>query len=112
VCTIDHIKTLLKTVHKLSEDVAVLKSDNVSLKSQINKLHEKVGQPPESLPTRVGLQTDKEIAGPPKAAPRQNQTRSYAAVAVSGPAHKLHLAKNLLIGELSPNDASASCSFA
>jgi hypothetical protein len=41
VCTIDLIKTLLDTAHKLSEDVAVLKSDNASLKSKINKLHEK-----------------------------------------------------------------------
>jgi hypothetical protein len=35
VCTIDLIKTLLDTVHKQSEDVAVLKSDNASLKTQM-----------------------------------------------------------------------------
>jgi hypothetical protein len=39
-CTIALIKHLLDTVNKLSEDVAVLKGDNASLKSQINKLHE------------------------------------------------------------------------
>jgi hypothetical protein len=45
VCTITLIKTLLDTIHELSEDVDLLKSDNASLKSQINKLHEKVDQP-------------------------------------------------------------------
>jgi hypothetical protein len=64
VCTIALIKPLLDTVHKLSADVAIFKSDNASLKSQINKLHEKVGQPQGSLSPRVGLQADKETADP------------------------------------------------
>jgi hypothetical protein len=36
VCIIDLIKALLDTVHKLSEDVAVIQSDSASLISQIN----------------------------------------------------------------------------
>jgi hypothetical protein len=75
---------MLYTAHKLSEDVAVLESDNTSLKSQINKLHERIGHPQGSLPTRVGLQADKEIADTSKAAPRRNPARKYAAVAASG----------------------------
>jgi hypothetical protein len=35
VCTINVIETLLNTVHKLSEDVTVLKSDNASIKSPL-----------------------------------------------------------------------------
>jgi hypothetical protein len=78
----------LDTAHKLSENVVVLKSDNVLLKSQINKLHEKVGQyqGPLSSP-RVDLQADKEIADPSKAAPRRNPERICAAVSVSASAH-------------------------
>jgi hypothetical protein len=87
VCTVDLTKTLLDTVHKLSEQVAVLNSDNASLKSQINKLHENVGEPQGPLSTRVGLQADKEIADPSETAPRRNLDKSYAAVAVSGSAH-------------------------
>jgi hypothetical protein len=66
--------------------VALLKSDNVSLKTQIRKLHEKVGQPQGPLPSRICLQADKGTADPPTAAPRRNPARSYAAVAVSGSA--------------------------
>jgi hypothetical protein len=68
VCTIDLMKTLLDTAHKLSEDAAVLKTDNASLKSQINKLHEKSGQPQGSLLYIVSLQVDKEIDGTSKVA--------------------------------------------
>jgi hypothetical protein len=82
VCAIDLMKSMLNTVHKLSEDVAVLKSNNISLKSQINKLHKKVCQPQGSLSSRVGLQADKKIADPSKAAPRRNPSRNYAAVAI------------------------------
>jgi hypothetical protein len=64
VCTINLIKSLLGTVHKLSEDVAHLKSDSALFMSQIDKLHETVGhrpwklgdQPQGSLPFRVGLE--------------------------------------------------------
>jgi hypothetical protein len=45
VCTVDLIKTLLNTVHKLTEDVALLRSDSVLLKSQINKLRDTFDQP-------------------------------------------------------------------
>jgi hypothetical protein len=83
-CTIDHIKTPLDTLHELSKDVAVLKCDNAWFKTQINRLHEKVGQPEGSLSFRVGLQADKEIADTSTAAPRRNPARSYAAVADSG----------------------------
>jgi hypothetical protein len=62
VCTIDLIKSLMYTVRELSEDVALLKSDNASLKSQINKLHRKVYLPQGPLSSRVGLQADMEFA--------------------------------------------------
>lgn len=55
VCTIDLIKALLDTAQKLSEDVALLKSDNASYKFQINKLNEKAGQAQGSLSSIVGL---------------------------------------------------------
>jgi hypothetical protein len=45
VCTTNLLKFVLDIVHKISEDFAILKSDNASLKSQSNKFHEKVGQP-------------------------------------------------------------------
>jgi hypothetical protein len=61
VCTIDLIKVLLDTVYKLGEDVALRKSDSAALKSQINKLYEKAGQPQGTLPYIVGLQAEKEI---------------------------------------------------
>jgi hypothetical protein len=61
------MKTLLDTARKLSEDVALLESDNASLKSQINKLHKKVFQPQGSLFPRVGLHVDTDIADPSKA---------------------------------------------
>jgi ABC-type branched-subunit amino acid transport system ATPase component len=38
VCTIILINTRLDTVHKVSENVAVLKSDNASFKSKINEV--------------------------------------------------------------------------
>jgi hypothetical protein len=44
VCRMGHIKSLLDTVHNLSENIARLISDNASLKSQISKLYEKVDQ--------------------------------------------------------------------
>jgi hypothetical protein len=77
-------KILLGTAHNLSEDVSLLKRDNASLKSQINKLHEKVGQ---SRYPRVGLQGDREIADPSKSATRRNPVRSYATDAVYGSEH-------------------------
>lgn len=43
------MKTLLDIVHKLSEDIALLKGDNASLKSQVNKLHDKFHQPHGSV---------------------------------------------------------------
>jgi hypothetical protein len=54
ICKTDLIRTLLDTVHKLSEDAAVPKSDNASLKFQISELHEKLAKlrdhcPPESV---------------------------------------------------------------
>jgi hypothetical protein len=64
VCTVDLIKTLLGTVHKLSKDVDLHKTDKASLKSQINPLHEYVGQPGGSLPSRFGPRANKEIADP------------------------------------------------
>jgi hypothetical protein len=57
------------------------------LKATMPRLNSKVGQPQGSSSPRVGLQADKEIADPTKAAPRCNPTRSYVAIAVSGPAH-------------------------
>jgi hypothetical protein len=50
VCTIDLLKTLMDTVHKLSEVVAILKSDNASLKTQISQLNCKVDIPQGSCP--------------------------------------------------------------
>jgi hypothetical protein len=70
------MKILLDTVHKLSQYDAVLKSANASLKSQINKLHDRVCQPQESLSPRIGLRADKKIA------PRWNTARIYAAGSV------------------------------
>jgi hypothetical protein len=46
VFTIDLIKSLMDTIHKLSVYVVHLKSGNVSLGSQINKLHEKYDHNP------------------------------------------------------------------
>jgi hypothetical protein len=43
VCTIDLIQLLLDPAHELGEDVALLKSDSISLISQINKLHVRGG---------------------------------------------------------------------
>jgi hypothetical protein len=77
----------MDTAQKRSEDVAVLRNYNSSLKSQINKLYEKVGQPQGSLSPRFGLQADKEIGIPSKAASRRNPARIHAAVAISGSAH-------------------------
>jgi hypothetical protein len=105
--TIDLIKTLLDTAHKLSEDVAVLKSDNASLKSQINKLREKACQPQGSLSSRVGLLTDKEIADPSSAAPLRNPARSYASVAISGPAHTVSPSKEFADRGITLDAASA-----
>jgi hypothetical protein len=45
----DLIKTVVNTVHKLSEDVSVRKNNSASFKSQINKLHDKVCQPSGSV---------------------------------------------------------------
>jgi hypothetical protein len=78
----------------------ILKAKMPLLNPIFNKSHEKVGEPQWSLSSEVGLQAHKIIARPPKAAPCRNPARSYAAVAVSGPAHKLHVGKNLLIEEL------------
>jgi hypothetical protein len=103
VCTIDLIGTMLYTARKLSEDDAVLESDNASLKSQINKLHEKVGHPQGSLPTRVGLQAEKEIADTSKAVPRRNPGRKYAVVAASGSASTV-----LMVSKLSPTERRKS----
>jgi hypothetical protein len=65
----------LDTVHKISEDVAVLQSGS--------------GHHQGSFSSRVGLQADKEIADPPKAAPRRNPAKGYAAVAVSASTHTI-----------------------
>jgi hypothetical protein len=83
VCTIDLIKTLLDTVHKISEDVAILKSDNASLKTQISQLNSKVDKPQGSLSSSSGFRSRTEIAESPKAANHRNPARSYAAVADS-----------------------------
>jgi hypothetical protein len=62
VCAIGLMKTLLDTAHKPSEDVAVLKSDNASLKSQINKLHEKFVNPMDHCPSKSAYrQTRKSL---------------------------------------------------
>jgi hypothetical protein len=87
VCTIDLLKTLLDTVHKLSEDVAILKSDNASLKNQISQLNCKVHRPQGSKSSSVGFRADTVTADSAKAAHHRNPARSYAAVAVSGSAH-------------------------
>jgi hypothetical protein len=86
----------LDTVHELGEDVTHLKSDSVLLKSQINKLHEKFGQPQGSLSSRVGIQAHMKIADSTKVAPPQNPTRSYAAVAISGSSLKDSTYKKIL----------------
>jgi hypothetical protein len=98
ICTIGLIKSMLNTVHKLSEDVAVLKSGNALLKSKINELHEKVFQPQGSLSSRVSLQADKEIAEPSKAAPRRNP--ALPLLQFLDLCILLNLPKNLLIKEL------------
>jgi hypothetical protein len=106
-CTVNLIKTLLDAVHKLREDVALPESDNASLKSQLNKLHEEVGQPQRSLSSRSGLQAGKEIADPSKAVPPRNPARIYAAVAISGPAHIASPSKEFAARGISLDAASA-----
>jgi hypothetical protein len=75
------MKTLLHTAHELSDDGALRKSDNASLKSQINTLHENV------FNLREHCSPESEIADPSKAASLRNPARNSVAVAVSGPAH-------------------------
>jgi hypothetical protein len=77
----------LDTVHKLSEDVAILKSDNASLKTQISQLNCKVDKPQGSMSSSVGFRADTVTADSAKAAHHRNPARSYAAVAVSCSAH-------------------------
>jgi hypothetical protein len=60
VCAIGLTKSLLGSVHELSEDVTILKSNNASIKSKINKLHEIVCRLKGSLSSRVSLQADKK----------------------------------------------------
>jgi hypothetical protein len=77
----------LNTVHKLSEDVAIFKTDNASLRTHISQLNCKVDKPQGSLSSSVGFRADTVIADSAKAAHHRNPARSYAAVAISGSAH-------------------------
>jgi hypothetical protein len=95
VCITDLIKSLVDAVNKLSEDVTQLKSDNVSLISELKNLEDSVSvrplqvvqQPQGSSSSTAGPLTNNEVPEPAKAASQLKPTSSYAEASNSGTPH-------------------------
>jgi hypothetical protein len=100
VCTTDHINAMFDTAHELSEDVALLQSDNASLKSQINKLREKLVNLWDHCPPESVYRQTRKLLTHLKRPHVGIQPGAMAQLQFPDLRIRLHFGKNLLIEQL------------
>lgn len=99
-CTVDLMKLLLDTAHKIYEDVALLKSNNASLKSLFNKFHENWVNLRDHCPTDSVCRQTRETLAHLQRPHFRIQPEAISQLQILDLRILLHLRNNLLVEEL------------